>query len=140
MEDEQQNVPEQPVGGGQGLSAEELGQLAVEYPEAAGNGGVNIPKEVLELKNGGMGLLEAYRLFDLRKTRAECRKLKEQLDTEETEKQNNEASTGSVAGGDALQKDYYSPTEWDRLSDAVKKKFIRSGKVYDFMKKWGAAK
>lgn len=136
VEQTQQNDIQQEAGKNRNLSGDELEKLAAEYPQAAGEGGVNIPGEVLELKNGGMGLLEAYRLYDLKKTRAECSELKQKLDAAAAEKRNGAASTGSVAGGNALQKDFYSPLEWDSLSPAVKRKFIESGKVYEFMKNW----
>jgi hypothetical protein len=49
---------------------------------------------------------------------------------------NAAASTGSVESGRAARSDSCTPDEWDALPDGEKEKFIRSGKVFDFMKKW----
>lgn len=50
--------------------------------------------------------------------------------------ENREASTGSLSGGDAVEKDFYSSVEWDRLPQKQKDKMIKNGKIYEFMKKW----
>ena len=68
--------------------------------------------------------------------RAEYGRLKEQYDALLANRANAQASTGSVAGGQAYEKDYYTSQEWDRLPQNLQQKFIRSGRIFDFMKKW----
>lgn len=76
----------------------------------------------------------------LREARETIASLKAQLAAERANKAGAAASTGSLSGGAGGEKNHYTAQEWDRLPAALRQKFIRSGKVFDFMKKWGKEK
>lgn len=115
---------------------EGMAELLREYPEAAQEGKLSIPDEVAALVQTGMKPLEAYRLYDLKRTRSLCDELRARLSAREENRVNRLSSIGSLAGGDPAEKDFYTSGEWDRLSPKVREKFIRNGKIFDFMKKW----
>jgi len=46
------------------------------------------------------------------------------------------ASTGALGGETANDPDFVSSSDWDKLSQPQKEKFIKNGKIYQFMKKW----
>jgi hypothetical protein len=115
---------------------DEIAQFGVEYPEALQGGAAVLPPEVMKLKAGGMSLVDAYRLYDLRRTKQEYVALKAQYDAELANKANAADAVGSVAGGQAYEKDYYTSQEWDKLPQNLKEKFIKNGRIFEFMKKW----
>lgn len=114
---------------------QEIAALKEEYPAYAKGGA--LPDEILRLRGEGMGLLEACRLHDLRATRERLERLRADFEAEKENRRNASATTGSVAGGDAVERGYYSSKEWDALPERVKAKLIRNGKIFDYMKKWG---
>ena len=117
---------------------EGLDELAREYPQAVSDGRLTLPEKAGELVENGMEPLEAMRLCELEQLRSDYGELRQKYDAELENKRNAAASTGSVSGGRAAEKDYYTSEEWDALSEKAKKKFIKNGKVFDFMKKWSA--
>lgn len=110
--------------------------ISKEYPEYIKNGIVELPPEVLLLHENGMDMLDACRIADLKRTKELCAKLSAKLDAQAANRANASASIGRLSGGETPEKDYYSSQEWDRLPQKDKEKFIRSGKIYEFMKKW----
>lgn len=113
-------------------------RLEAEYPGAAAKGRAGLPEDIARMcGEGGMSLLEAYRLLDLRRTKALCAQLTERCRAQEENRQNARASTGSLAGGEAVERDYCGPGEWDRLPPALRRRFIQNGKVFEFMRQWG---
>lgn len=113
-----------------------LEAVKAEYPDAVRGGRLTLPAQAETLRQAGVDPLSALRLAEVQNSRAELERLRGELAAERANRANAAASTGSVAGGDACEKDYYSSREWDRLPAVQKDKFIRSGKVFDFMKKW----
>lgn len=116
-----------------------LKQIEAEYPQYVKNGRPELPVEAMELKKPGMKLIDAVRLFDLANTRLECEKLKQQLEAERANHINTDASIGPLPSGGG-EKAYYTPGEWDTLPKATRQKLIKSGKIYDFMKRWSGKK
>lgn len=114
----------------------DMEELAREYPQTVRDGKLALPEKAEELVKSGMEPLEAMRLCELEQLRSDYGELRQKYDAELENKRNAAASTGSVSGGRAAEKDYYSSEEWDGLSEKTKEKFIKSGKVFDFMKKW----
>lgn len=114
----------------------ELEALLREYPEALKDGKLELPEEVKTLEKSGRPILEAYRVYDLKRTKAQCAELASLLEAERTNRSNDIAAVGSLSGGDAVEKDFYTSGEWDRLPEKTKEKLIRNGKIYQFMKKW----
>lgn len=112
-----------------------LGRLKREFPETlTDDGSVRIPSGVLALAEKGIDITDAYRLYE--SGRRAATNTARAAEVNDVENLNRAASTGSLAGGDAVRKDFYSSQEWDRLPAKIKENFIRSGKVYEFMKKW----
>ena len=62
--------------------------------------------------------------------------LQAKYDAETANRANAQAALGSVSGGDAVERDYYTSQEWDRLPEHLRRKFIKNGRIFDFMKKW----
>lgn len=118
----------------------EMEVIEKEYPEYVKGGSVTLPAEALELHEKGMGLLEACRVADIHNLKKQCESLSAKLDVREANKTNAQAAIGSLAGGGSPEREYYSSQEWDRLPQSTKEKFIRNGKIYDFMKKWSGNK
>jgi hypothetical protein len=118
------------------LSDNEKEVIAKEYPDYVKNGAVELPPEALSLFQSGMGMLDACRAADLKRTKELCTRLSAKLDAQAANRANAAASIGSLSGGEAPQKDYYTSEEWDKLPQKDKEKFIKSGKIYEFMKKW----
>ena len=114
----------------------EFAQLLAEYPEALKNGKIELPKEAETLVKDGMSLLDACRLNDLNRTKAKCRELEDLLEAEKTNRSNAFAAVGSLTGGDAVEKDFYTSREWDELPAKTKENLVKSGKIYKFMRKW----
>jgi len=115
---------------------DETAQLANEYPDAAKDGEQNLPQEVMELREKGMSLLSAYRLYDLRQTKTKLAQAEAKFEAEVANRAAEAAATGSLAGGEAHVKDYYTSEEWDKLPHSIKERFIKSGRIFEFMKKW----
>lgn len=113
-----------------------LSRIKEEYPEFFESGKPEFPEEIEHLRENGMSVAEAVRAFDLKKTKERCAQLEKRLEIETENRENAAASTGSVAGGNAAEKDFYSSQEWDRLPPQSKEKLIRNGKIFEFMKKW----
>lgn len=116
-------------------NARELESLAQEYPAFAADPG-SLPQEVRALRESGLSLLEACRLYDLRQVKGENKALQAQLAAQEANRANAQAAIGSLAGGQACEKDYYTSAEWDRLPKSLRETLIRSGKIFEFMRKW----
>jgi hypothetical protein len=114
----------------------EMQQLLSEYPEVLKNGSFTLPSEVVDMTKKGMNALEAFRYYDLARTKAQRDELNARLEAELANRSNSNVSMGSLQGGDAVEKDYYSSKEWDRLPQKVKEKYIKNGKIYEFMRKW----
>ncbi|HEX2938357.1 MAG TPA: hypothetical protein VHO66_05495 [Ruminiclostridium sp.] len=110
--------------------------IASEYPEYVKDGKIELPDDVLSLKANGMNTLDACRTADLKRTKELCAKLSDELKAMTANRENIAASIGSLIGGQAPEKEYFTSQEWDRLPRRDKEKFIRSGKIYEFMKKW----
>lgn len=117
---------------------EGMEELAREYPQAVRDGRLTLPEKAENLVKSGMEPLEAMRLCELEQLRSDYGELRQRYDAELENKRNAAASTGSVSGGMAAEKDYYTSEEWDALTEKAKEKFIKNGKVFDFMKKWSA--
>lgn len=115
------------------LQAERIGRA---YPEFVKNGELSLPQEVMEQKEQGESLTEAVMHYDLKRTKAMYEELKAKYDAESANRTNAQATMGSLAGGEAVEKEYYTSQEWDRLPQKLREKFIKNGKVFDFMKKW----
>jgi hypothetical protein len=115
---------------------DEMAALSQEYPEILQSGKAVLPPEVTELTSGGMKLLDAYRLYDLKRVKRQYAELQTKYDAELESRANAAASVGSVKGGQAYEKDYYTSQEWDKLPQNLKEKFIKNGKIFEFMKKW----
>jgi hypothetical protein len=111
-------------------------QLLAEYPEVLKDGSLSLPDEVAELTKNGMNALEAYRVYDLARTKTQRDEFKTRLEAEVANRSNAQTAMGSLQGGDAVEKDYYSSKEWDRLPEKAREKYIRNGKIYEFMRKW----
>lgn len=119
-------------------AAETDARLAAEYPEAAEKGQAGLPEDIAQMcDTEGLSLREAYRLADLRRTKARCGELAERCRAAEENRRNARNSTGSLSGGEAVERDCCGPEEWDRLPQALRRKFIRNGRVFEFMKQWG---
>lgn len=116
---------------------QESEMIAREYPEYIKDGTVQLPPDVLKLHQSGMSRIEACRLYDLKRTKELCERLSAKLEALEANRANASASIGSLSGGDVPEKDFYTSQEWDRLPQKQKEKFIKNGKIYEFMKKWG---
>lgn len=110
--------------------------VAKEYPQYVKNGAVELPPEALMLRGSGMSVIDACRAADLKQTKELCAKLSARLDALAANRTNASAAIGSLSGGDTAGKDYYTSQEWDRLPQNQKEKFIKNGKIYEFMKKW----
>ena len=115
---------------------DEMATLSQEYPEVLRGGTAVLPPEVTELTSGGMKLLDAYRLYDLRRVKRQYAELQTKYDAELENRANTAAAVGSVKGGQAYEKDYYTSQEWDKLPQNLREKFIKNGKIFEFMKKW----
>jgi hypothetical protein len=115
---------------------DEMATLSREYPEVLRGGTAVLPPEVTELTSGGMKLLDAYRLYDLRRVKRQVAELQTKYDAELENRANAAAAVGSVRGGQAYEKDYYTSQEWDKLPQNLREKFIKNGKIFEFMKKW----
>jgi hypothetical protein len=115
---------------------EETQKLLAEYPEVLKGGILTFPDEVLTMTKNGMNTLEAFRIYDLARTKTQCDELNARLEAELANKSNAQVAMGSLQGGDAVEKDYYSSKEWDRLPQNAKEKYIKNGKIYEFMRKW----
>lgn len=119
-------------------AAAEDARLRAEYPEAAEKGMAGLPEDIARMcGQEGLSLLAGYRLADLRRTRARCDELAERCRAADENRRNALASTGSLAGGEAVERDDCGPGEWDRLPPALQRKFIQNGRVFEFMKRWG---
>lgn len=110
--------------------------IAKEYPEYVKDGEVQLPPDALALHQSGMSMIDACRLADLKRTKEECQRLSAKLEALKANMANASASIGSLSGGEAPEKDFYTSQEWDKLPPKQKEKFIRNGKIYEFMKKW----
>lgn len=115
---------------------EETEVIKKEYPEYFKDGGFSLPQDVMELHDNGLGMLEACRAADLRRSKELNEKLSAKLLAQDANHTNAQVSIGSLAGGQAPERDYYTSQEWDRLPKNIKDKMIRNGKIYEFMKKW----
>ena len=115
---------------------EETQKLLAEYPEVLKNGILTIPDEVQAMTKNGMNTLDAFRAYDLARTKTQRNELNARLEAELANKSNAQVAMGSLQGGDAVEKDYYSSKEWDRLPETAKEKYIKNGKIYEFMRKW----
>lgn len=73
---------------------------------------------------------------ELESLRRRYEELQAKYDAEVANRANTQASLGSVSGGEAVERDYYSSQEWDRLPAHLRRKFIQNGRIFDFMKKW----
>ena len=133
-QDEQQTAIRKPVCGT--VSEEEKEAIAREYPDYLKDGELKLPEDVVTLNKGGMDALTACRVGDLKRTKELCARLSAKLDADNANRANAAASIGRLSGGEAAGKDYYTSKEWDKLSKKEKEKFIKSGKVYEFIKKW----
>lgn len=120
-----------------GLSPRDFAALAGEYPALAAAGEAGLPADVHREVQSGRALLDACRLHELREAKASVETLTAQLAAERANKAGAAASTGSLAGGAGGERSDYSPAEWDKLPAPLRQKFIRSGRIFDFMKKWG---
>lgn len=120
-----------------GLSPRDFAALAGEYPAFAAAGEAGLPADVRKEVQAGRTLLDACRLHELREAKAAVEALTAQLAAERANKAGAAASTGSLAGGAGGEKSEYTPGEWDKLPASLRQKFIRSGRIFDFMKKWG---
>lgn len=107
-----------------------------EYPQYFKNGCAELPEDAQKLRESGMSAIDALRLSELARVREECERLTSRLAAEKVNRENAFAAIGSLAGGESPEKSYYSSKEWDKLSKKQQEKFIRSGKIYEFMKKW----
>jgi hypothetical protein len=114
----------------------DMQQLLAEYPEVLKDGNFTLPDEVAAMTKNGMNALEAFRVYDLTRTKAQRDELNARLEAELANRSNAQATMGSLQGGDAVEKDYYSSKEWDRLPQKAKEKYIKNGKIYEFMRKW----
>lgn len=113
-------------------------RLTAEYPDAAAKGKAGLPEDIARMCDAeGLSLREAYRLADLRRTKARCGELAERCRIAEENRRNARSSTGSLSGGEAVERDCCGPEEWDRLPPELRRKFIRNGRVFEFMKQWG---
>jgi hypothetical protein len=124
----------------QNMMKDEMEVIKKEYPEYFKDGGFSLPQDVMELQKNGFGLLDACRYTDLKHTKELCAKLSAKLETQDANRANAQISIGSLSGGQAVERDYYTSEEWDRLPQKAKDKFIRNGKIYEFMKKWSGKK
>lgn len=124
---------EKPAGEKDG--AAQLAALRREYPECVKGDKAELPPDALALYKSGLGLLEACRAADLARTKKLCQSLEARLDAATASRAAAGASIGSLSGG-APQKDFYTSEEWDGLSKREKAGFIKSGKIYEFMRKW----
>lgn len=125
-------LPEQNVA----CDEKEMEAILREYPEFVEDGTFKLPDDVLALQRGGMSIIEACRAADLKRTKTLCAKLSARLDAICANTENRAASIGSLSGGKAVEKDFFTSQEWDRLPRREKEKFIKNGKIYEFMKKW----
>lgn len=110
--------------------------LLAEYPEVLKDGNFILPDEVVAMTKNGMNALEAYHVYDLARTKAQRDELNARLEAELANRSNAQVAMGSLQGGDAVEKNYYSSKEWDRLPPNSKEKYIKNGKIYEFMRKW----
>lgn len=110
--------------------------IAKEYPEYIKGGAVELPTDVLSLHQSGMSMIDACRLSDLKRTKEQCARLSAKLNALAANRANAALSIGSLSGGENPEKDFYTSQEWDRLPQNQKEKFIKNGKIYEFMKKW----
>lgn len=117
-------------------SGDEKEMIEKEYPEYIKDGQLNLPEDALLLHEGGLDTLNACRFADLKRTKELCARLSAQLEVQKANAANAAASIGSLSGGDAPEKGFYTSQEWDKLPQKSKEKLIRSGKIYEFMKKW----
>lgn len=115
---------------------DETEMVAREYPEFVRNGEIVLPEDAEKLKDSGMSIIDACRAADLKRTKNLCGELSARLDALSANAENNAASIGSLSAGESGGKNYFTSREWDRLPKKEKDKFIRSGKIYEFMKKW----
>lgn len=136
LQNEKEGGGQQPDSREENLPLSSVEAVGKEYPEYVRNGELLLPQEVQELQKDGIGILEACRMEDLRKTKELAQTLQAELAAERANRENARLSTGSVAGGEACEKDYYSSHEWDKLPAGQKEKLIRNGKIFEFMKKW----
>lgn len=118
------------------LAANESELIKKEYPQYFKDGSAELPEDAKRLKTMGINAIDALRLSDLAHMREECDRLTARLGAEKANRENAFAAVGSLAGGECSEKSYYSSKEWDKLSKKQQEKFIRSGKIYEFMKKW----
>ena len=116
----------------------EMEAIEKEYPQYVQNGTLALPEAARLLAKGGMSPLEACRATDLLETKALCAQLEAKLGALEECTANAAASIGSLSGGETPLKDYYTAKEWDRLPGKQKEQFIKSGKIYEFMRRWNA--
>lgn len=114
----------------------EMEAIEREYPEYVKNGALELPEDAAALVKSGVSPIEACRAADLKRTKELCAKLAARLDAILANSENKAASIGSLSGGAAPEKDFFTPQEWDRLPRREKEKFIKNGKIYEFMKKW----
>jgi hypothetical protein len=117
-------------------NAHEMEMIAEEYPEYIKNGKLELPEDVALLHKGGLDVLNACRFADLKRTKELCEKLSALLEAQKANAANAAASIGSLSGGCTPEKDFYTSQEWDKLPQKSKEKFIKNGKIYEFMKKW----
>jgi hypothetical protein len=121
-----------------GRAENETEVIAREYPQFVKNGALELPEAARRMVADGVAPLEACRAADLQETKAFCARLESKLAALEEGRVNAAASIGSLSGGEAPEKDYYTAKEWDRLPGKQKEKFIKNGKIYAFMRKWNA--
>jgi hypothetical protein len=117
-------------------NSRETEMIKKEYPQCFQNGEITLPDEVKTLCEQGMNVVEAFHAADLKKTREQNAKLEAMLAAKNANAENAAVSIGSLSFTDAPEKSFYSSDEWDKLPSKQKEKFIKNGKIFEFMKKW----
>jgi hypothetical protein len=121
-------------------------QLIRDNPEYYKDGKISIPDEVhdalvnIMAANEGMNVTAAHKIYAsdkaIKDNRKEMDELKATVAVLTGNKTNSEATTGSVGSGPALDQEFYTSEEYDKLPQEARDKLIRSGKIDKIMSKW----
>lgn len=124
----------------------QLDAIIRENPEYLKDGKIAMPDEVKEAISDIMAsgladnIYSAHKIYmsdkAVKDSKKEIDELKATVEALKGNSANSAATTGGLATGPAVDQEFYTSEEYDRLPQEMKNKLIRSGKIDAIMAKW----
>lgn len=113
-------------------------QIREEYPDTIKGDKVNFPEGAVKLLSSGKAKspLEALRLNHINELKAQLDGYKSKESAQQANTAGAAATVGSLSGGQAQEKDFYTSEEYNNLPEQAKDKLFKSGKIFELMRKW----